>query len=394
MKLWRKRVYADAAAATPLSRRVRREMRRLMPLYGNPGALHKEAVEAKKELGHARGRVADAIGAHADEIFFTSGGTEANNLALFGALKRLLRVGEEVHAITTAIEHSSVLEPLHALENEGLFLTELPVDEHGLVSHKALRESLNEQTVLVSVQIANSEVGTLQHIKELVKEVRHARKERESALPLYFHTDASQAPLWLALGVEQLGVDMLTLDAQKMLGPKGVGALFVRRGTRLEPHIYGGGQEQGLRSGTENVVLAGALAVALEDAQKGAEARAQKTAAVRDFLWNEIKKVLPDATLNGPMGNTRIANNLNIAIPRLNGDMAVIALDAQGVAVSTRSACDTDDESPSHVLKALGLSAEQAKNSIRITLLPGATKSEARRIARALAKAAALYRQS
>ncbi len=392
--LFSRRIYADAAAATPISRAVRREMKRLMPLYGNPGALHSEAVAASGEVERVRERVARAVGAHADEIIFTSGGTEANNLAIFGALKKLLRVGEEVHAITTAIEHSSVLEPLRALENEGLFLTELPVDEHGLLSYKTLRESLNEQTVLVSVQMANSEIGTIQNIKELAKEVRHARKERENALPLYFHTDASQAPLWLKLGVEQLGVDMLTLDAQKMLGPKGVGVLFARRGTGLEPHIYGGGQERGLRSGTENVLLAGAIAVAIAEAQDGVEARAEKIAGVRDFLWSEIKKALPDATLNGSAGNTRIANNLNITVPRLNGDMAVIALNAQGIAVSTRSACDTDDESPSHVLKALGVSIENAKNSIRITLLPDATKADARRIAKALAHVAALYRQS
>lgn len=170
--------------------------------------------------------------------------------------------------------------------------------------------------------------------------------------------------------------------------------MFARRGTGLEPHIYGGGQERGLRSGTENVLLAGAIAVAIAEAQDGVEARAEKIAGVRDFLWSEIKKALPDATLNGSAGNTRIANNLNITVPRLNGDMAVIALNAQGIAVSTRSACDTDDESPSHVLKALGVSIENAKNSIRITLLPDATKADARRIAKALAHVAALYRQS
>ena len=394
MKLWSKRIYADAAAATPVSTPVLREMHRLERLFGNSSALHKEAQAAKNELENAREKIADTLGAHTDEIIFTSGGTEANNLAIFGTLRRLLRLGEDAHAITTAVEHSSVLEPLRALEKEGLLLTELPVDEQGIVSYKVLREALTPNTVFVSVQMINSEVGTIQNIKELVKEVRHARKARETILPIYFHTDASQAPLWLKLGVEQLGVDLLTLDAQKMLGPKGVGVLFARRGTRLEAHIYGGGQEKGRRSGTENVMLAGACAVALDEAQKGVEARAQKTAGVCDYLWSEIKKLLPGVKLNGVGGAARVANNLNIIVPRLSGDMAVVALDAQGVAVSTRSACDTEDESPSYVLKALGISTESAKNSIRITLLPTATKGHARAIARGLAKVAALYRQS
>ena len=394
MKLWRKRVYADAAAATPVSRSVRREMRRLAGLFGNPSALHTEAQAAKKELEAAREKIASTIGAHADELIFTSGGTEGNNLAIFGTLRRLLRVGEDAHAITTAIEHSSVLEPLRALEKEGLLLTELPVDEHGLVSYKSLREALTPNTVFVSVQMINSEVGTIQDIRELAKEVRHARKERDDGKPIYFHTDASQASLWLKIGVEQLGIDLLTLDAQKMLGPKGVGVLFVRRGVALEPHIYGGGQEKGRRSGTENTMLAGACAVALADAQDDVEARAEKIASMRDFLFKQIEKAILGVRLNGAGGKSRAPNNLNITIPQLNGDMAVIALDAQGVAVSTRSACDTEDESPSYVLKALGISVQNAKNSIRITVLPGATKGEARRIARALARVVALYRQS
>ena len=394
MKFWQKRIYADAAAAMPLSPRVQREMTRLLALYGNPSALHAEAVAAKKELDSARERVAASIGAHADEIFFVSGGTEANNLAIFGTLKKLLRVGERVHAITSAIEHASVLEPLSALMDDGLELTILPIDEGGLVSYKALREALREDTVFVSIQMINSEVGTIQNIHELAKEVRHARKEREDNLPIYFHTDASQAPLWLPLRVDALGVDLMTLDAQKMYGPKGAGVLFARRGVQMEPLIYGGGQEAGLRSGTENVMMAGACAAALEDAQRGVELRAEEIARIRDFLFEEIKKVLPDVRLNGIGGKLRVANNLNISIPRLNGDMATVALSAEGIAVSTRSACDADDESPSHVLAALGLSPQQAKNSIRITLLPSATRGEARRIAKTLAEVVARYRQT
>jgi len=414
MKFWEKRVYADAAASTPLSGSVVREIRRLEGLYGNPGGLHEEAVAAKKELESARKRAGEALGAHSDEIFFTSGGTESNNLAIFGTLRALLHEHGELHAVTTLIEHPSVLEPLRALEREGLYITYLPVDSEGFISIKDLRESINDETVLVSVQMVNSEVGTIQNIKEVAKEVRHAQKSRHSAssllsaskrgpsrlvretapslLPLYLHTDASQAPLWLSLNVEKLGVDLMALDAQKMLGPKSAGLLYVRRGTKLEPVIFGGGQEQGLRSGTENVVLAGATATALVEAQKSCELNAEHTRDVRNYLWGEIKKALPDAVMHGPEKGERVANNLSISVPGLDGQMAVIALDRNGVAASTRSACSAADEEPSHVLRALQVAPQTMQETIRLSLLPTAGKSEARVVARALTKVAKRYR--
>src|SRR3989344_1655059 len=345
MKFWEKRIYADAAAATPLSARVQKEMTRLGGLFGNPGGLHKEAVEAKRELEQARERAAGALGARADEIVFTSGGTEANNLAIFGTLRALLHEHGELNAITTPIEHPSVLEPLRALEREGLYITYLAVDGEGCVDAKELRGAINEQTVFVSVQMVNSEVGTIQDIREIAKEIRHKRLLRR-ATPIYFHTDASQAPLWLPLNVEKLGVDLMTIDAQKIMGPKSSGLLFLRRGVDLEPLLYGGGQESGLRSGTENVVLAGALALALADAQKSPETLSSQTAAVRDYLWNLLRAVFPDAKLHGPQGERRVANNLNFSIPGLYGQMAVVALDVHGVAASTRSACSAADEEP------------------------------------------------
>ncbi len=402
MKLWQKRIYADAAAATPLSKSVQRELSRLLPLYGNPGALHKEAVEAKKELDSARKKIADVLGAHSDEIIFTGSGTEANNLAIHGILQPLLNEHGEVHAATSAIEHSSVLVPLYAMERDGLYITELPVNESGLISPHALREIINDETAFVSIQMINSEIGTVQAIREIAKEIRHVRRERISqnegktrpsgperpregnSLPLYLHVDASQAPLWLPLKVDALGVDFLTLDAQKIMGPKGIGLLYARRGAPLDPIIFGGGQEGGKRSGTENVPLIGAFVVALLEAQASAEKNSEQISRVRDFLIDEIKKVIPGARLNGALGKERAPNNINISIPNLNGDMAVIALDAEGIAASTRSACDTDDEAPSHVLQAIGVSPEEAKNSIRITLLPSASMGEARRIAKTL----------
>jgi cysteine desulfurase len=390
---FKKRIYADAAAATPVSSAAQKELVRLLRLYGNPGALHKEAVAAKQELERARENIARVLGAHADEIIFTSGGTEANNLAILGALRGPLHERGELNAITSAIEHSSVLEPLRALSDEGLYVTELGVDTAGKVNPKDLREAISDETALVSIQMVNSEIGTIQDIRKIAKEIRHARKGRTNALPLYLHVDASQAPLWLALNVEKLGVDLLTIDAQKILGPQGAGALFARRGVALVPLIYGGGQERGVRSGTENVAFAGALSVALAEAQQNAQDRAERISKVRDFLISEIKKLIPEAELNGAEGVQRVANNINMHIPHLSGDMAVIALDAEGVAASTRSACDTEDEVVSHVLQAIGAGAQRAKNSIRITLLPAAAAGEARQIARILLEVTKRYSQ-
>ena len=405
----KKRIYADAAAATPVSARSRRELIRLLSLYGNAGALHTEGVEAKKELEKARKSIADSIGAHADEIVFTASGTEANNLALQGLLRPMLLADGEVPAITCAIEHQSVLEPLCALEREGLYTTVLPVDAEGVVSPESLREVLNEETALVSIQMVNSEVGTIEPVRELVKVLRkNDKKTLPAGRQVYFHTDASQAPLWVDINVEKLGVDLMTLDAQKVLGPKGIGALYVRRGTPIEPILWGGKQEQALRAGTENMAAAGAFAVALADAQNGVEERAQKIAEVRDYLWTEIKKLIPNAILNGPRlkGDAlespaakasplgfRVANNLSVSIPGLEAEMAVISLDALGIAASTRSACSAGETEPSHVIKALGISQEMAGTAIRITLLPNATKPQARRIASALKETAARYRQ-
>jgi len=386
---WKKRIYADAAAATPLSARSRDELVRLLGLYGNAGALHKEGVDAKKELEKARKSIADSIGAHADEIVFTASGTEGNNLALHGALRPLLLQQGEVHAITCAIEHQSILEPLRALEREGLYTTVLPVDSEGVVSPESLREALNDETALVSIQLVNSEVGTVEPVRELAKALR------KSGGKILFHTDASQAPLWVDINVEKLGVDLMTLDGQKVLGPKGIGALYVRRGTHVEPILWGGKQERALRGGTENVPQAGAFAVALADAQSGVEERVKKMTEVRDYCWSEIQKLLPDAILNGPdpSGSTRVANNLSVSVPGLEAEMAVVSLDALGVAASTRSACNIGSDEPSHVIKALGVPKEMAGTAIRLTLLPGVSFSEARHIASALKETADRYRQ-
>ncbi len=364
---WKKRrIYADAAAATPLSGRAKDELVRLLHVYGNAGALHREGVEARRELERARAAIAKAIGAHADEIVFTSGGTEANNLALHGFEK----------VVTSEIEHASVLEVVPRAQK-------ISVDREGLVD---LEVFANTNTDLVSVQLVNSEIGTIEPVREISKVLKKNSKK------VLLHTDASQAPLWINIQVDKLGVDLMTLDAQKILGPKGVGCLYIRRGITLKPLMRGGKQEKGLRGGTENVPLVGAFAVALEEAQKGVEVRAQYVAEVRDFLWKEIKQLLPDAVLNGPKSENRVANNLNISIPGLKAEMAVIALDALGIAISTRSACDVGQEEPSHVIRAIGVSPDLAGTALRISLLPDVTQQDATRIAKTLQIIAKRYR--
>jgi cysteine desulfurase len=390
-----KRVYADAAAATPLSAVAKAELVRLLDVYGNAGGLHIEAVQAQTVLDDSHKTIAEAIGAHSDEIIFTASGTEANNLALAGVLRPLLQKHKQLHAITCAIEHASVLEPLFALEKDGLELTILQVDSEGLVNPKEVAQAITENTILVSIQLINSEVGTMQPIQEIAKEIRRARSSRSNLdTPLYLHTDASQAPLWMPLKVEKLGVDLLTLDAQKVLGPKGVGALYSKRGTTVEPQILGGGQEKGVRSGTPNTPLVGSFAVALHEAQTHAEANAKNISDIRDYCWAELKKLLPDAIVNGPKFENRVANNLNISIPGLDAQMAVIALNVAGVAASTRSACDVGDDEPSHVIQALGIPKKMAGTAIRFTFLPSATKADAFFIAEALSKVSKRYRES
>lgn len=384
---WSKRIYADAAAATPLSRRAKQELVRVLDMYGNPGALHTEALAAKQELDHARATVAAAIGAHADEIVFTASGTEANNLAIMGTLGPRLRMGEKLAATTSVIEHQSVLAPLQALEREGLTLSVVDVQPDGMIFPNAVPDAMQADTALVSVQLINSEMGAVQPVRDIAKALRRTGKS------ILLHTDASQAPLWMDLKVEKLGVDMMTLDGQKILGPKGIGVLYIKRGTLIDPIIWGGGQEKGRRAGTENAPLAAAFAVALADAQQGTQKRAKKVAAVRDFLWQEILKVMPDAVLHGPQGEQRAPNNLNFSIPGLDGQMCVVAMDAAGIALSTRSACSTDDEEPSYVIVALGADKKTAKEAVRITLLPDASYADARRIARALEEIVKRYRK-
>jgi cysteine desulfurase len=350
--------------------------------FGNPSSITKLGVEARKVLEKCRLTVAEGLMRRPNEIVFTSGGTEANNLAIFGVVNDLEKNGikiSDLHFITTNIEHSSVNECFKEVERRGGKVDYLKVRENGLVDLKELRKLLKPNTVFVSIGYANNEIGVIQPIRDIAKEIRHSRKtnivlEKEIYEYPYFHTDASQAGLYLDLNVNQLGVDLMTLDAQKINGPKGVGTLFVKAGVNLAPIIFGGGQEKDLRSGTENIPLIVGMAKALVIASEAKQSRSKKVKAVRDYFWTKIQKKIPEAVLNGDLEN-RLPNNLNFSIPNIDPEFTVLCLDEEGIVCSTKSACD-HDEDESFVVRALGKSTELVRSAIRFSLSESITKKD------------------
>lgn len=372
-----KRVYLDYASTTPIDKRVLAEFILLSKNYfGNPGSVSKEGVSAKAKLAEARKVVANFLSCRPFEIVFTSGGTESNNLAIFGVVSSLLKKGRkysDMHIVSSGIEHSSILECLKFLEEKGVLVSYLKVDSRGLVDVKELRKIINEKTVLVSVMFANNEIGVIEPIKEIAKEVRFVRKSRNSSYPL-FHTDASQVANYEELKVDSLGVDLLTLDGQKMYGPRGVGALYVKSGVSIEPMIFGGGQEDGVRSGTENLSLIGAFAKAVSICEEGRAKEAKRTLLLRDFLIKEIGKIFEDVVFNGDL-EKRLPNNVNFSLKNIDTEMLTLRLDSKGFAVSTKSAC-LGSGVGSYVVQALGAEDWRQKNTIRISIGRYTTKDD------------------
>ena len=372
-------IYMDYAATTPLDKKVVLAMKNYWSKnFGNPSSIHKMGVEAKNILEESRKKIADFINGHSREIIFTSGGTEANNLAILGVIKRQREKNpdKKIHLITTNIEHSSVLECFKELEKEGCEVSYLEVNQDGQVNPKDLRKLIKPETVFISVGYANSEIGVIQPIKEIIKEIRYIRKDfgRERfALP-YFHIDASQAGQYLNMNVEELGIDLLTLDAQKMYGPKGIGALFIRDGVEISPLILGGGQENGLRAGTENIPLIVGFSKAVDISAKIKEKENSRLIKLRDGFFEKIKKNVRNVVINGHLEN-RLPNNINISIPGQDGEMLVLRLDEFGITSSSASAC-ASGSGESYVVKtiskAAGLSdsdvSERAKSTLRFSL--------------------------
>ena len=368
------RIYLDYASATPLLPEVLRAMAPYWSeRFGNPGALYAEGVDAARALETARVECARALSVQAAEVTFTSGGTESNNLAILGLLKQKIQEtpGGTFHVISMAIEHSSILEPLVELARQGVQVSYVSVRADGVIDLAALKAALTPQTVLVSVHLANSEIGVIQPLRDIARLLDETYgKEKRPVL----HSDAAQAPLFLEVSLERLGVDMLTLDGQKMGGPKGVGALVHRKHIPLCSIIGGGGQERGLRSGTEPVPLIVGFTAALSAAVRGREERVRRVKELRDRFLGELLQRLPQAILNGS-ATERIANNVNVSIPGVDTEFLVLRLDHEGIAVSTKSTC-LSDEVASSVVAALGKGEEVARSTLRITLGTDTTWSE------------------
>jgi cysteine desulfurase len=368
-----RRIYLDTAAATPLDKRVVKAMQPWwQKQFGNPSSIHAEGEVARKALEQSRKNLANFLSAHPDEIIFTSGGTEGNNLVLNGVVAMSPR--KDKHIIVSAIEHSSILATVKALERWGVAVTVLPVSSGGLVEAKTLADALRPETVLVSIGYVNNELGAIQNLPELAKVIRHWRKERGEVYP-YFHTDACQAGRFLELNVARLGVDLLTINASKLYGPKGVGALYVKRGVQLLPTIYGGGQEAARRAGTENVPSIVGFATAVEICARERDKENKKIISLRDYFITKLL-TLSGTSLNGPVGENRIAHNINISFADTEAEQVVIELDAKGVACSAGSACSIRSHDDSYVVKALGKSAVEAASAVRFTLGRDTAKSD------------------
>lgn len=361
------RVYLDYNATTPVAPVVAEQVARaLRDLWGNASSVHHFGQQAKAALDQARGAVADLIGADAAEITFTSGGTESDNLALRGAAEALERTGRR-HLIASGIEHEAVLNTVKALGRRGWRTTLLESGPSGIVSTDALAAALTDDTAVVSVMHANNETGIIQPVAELAA-LAHAR----GAL---FHTDAVQTVGKVPVDVKALGIDLLSLAGHKFYGPKGSGALFIRRGVRLTPFQTGGRQERNRRAGTENVPALVGLGAAATLAGQALESEAQRLSTLRDRLENSILAGLPDTALNG-VASPRVSNTSNISFGRVESESLLIALDLEGVAVSSGSACSSGTLEPSHVLKAMGLSHERTLSSIRFSLGSATTAAD------------------
>lgn len=375
-----KRVYLDNAATTPVDPRVGEAMAPFWSKeFGNPGGLYEEGRRAKDAITSARETIARIIGAKADEIIFTSGGTESDNLAIFGAAGAFWKSVSEnslakPHIITTSFEHHAVLNPCQNLAREGTEVTYLDVGEEGIVNQEDVRQALRPETVLVTVMYANNEIGTIQPIAKIGKIIKEFRAQNKSKYP-YFHTDACQAAGFLDLNVNNLGVDLMSANGSKIYGPKGIGFLYRATGVKIKPLLVGGGQEWRMRSGTENVPTIVGLAKAFEIAQHEREEESRRLTELRDYFISRILKEIPKVVLNGHPAR-RLPNNVNVSILDIEGEALVLYMDAKGISFSTGSACTSESLDPSHVILALGKPYEFAHSSMRFTLGRSTTKED------------------
>ena len=360
------RIYLDHAATTPLRPEVRAAMEPYLSAdgFGNPSSLHADGQRAKRALDAARDTLACALGAQFSEITFTSGGTEADNAALVGVM---LARGRGSHLITTQIEHEAVIETARFLEKLGFSVTYLPVDEQGRIAPQSVADALTDRTALVSVMHANNEVGTVQPLREIADLV-HAHGA-------YLHTDAVQTFSQLPVNVHDLGVDLLSVSAHKIYGPKGVGALYVRSGIPIEPLLHGGGQERERRAGTENVPAIAGFGEAVRLLLPEREAVAARLTRLRDTVLAALRQRIPSMVLNGHP-TERLPNNINLSFPGLDAETLLLTLDRAGISASSGSACTSGSIEPSHILTAMGLPDDRVNSAIRLTLGRDTTRAE------------------
>jgi cysteine desulfurase len=361
-----RRVYLDYNATTPVAPEV---LAAMLPYfcveYGNASSIHTFGQRARGAVEEARESVAALLGARPAEIMFSSGGTESNNHAIFGVVGAAS--GSSKHVITSAVEHSAVLDPCRALEKQGVAVAFLPVDGEGLVNPEDVRRAIRPDTVLITIMLANNELGTIEPIAEIGKIAAEAH--------VTLHTDAIQAAGKIPIDVAKLGVHLLSISAHKLYGPKGVGALYVRKGTHLEPLLYGGHSERDRRPGTEDVTSIAGWGKAADLALTHMKAEGRRIAALRDRLENGLLERIPHARVNGSR-TQRVPNTTNLTLPFIEGEAMVIALDLRGLSCSTGAACSSGAVEPSHVLLAIGLAPEDARAALRLSLGQQTTDEE------------------
>ncbi|MFA6424384.1 MAG: IscS subfamily cysteine desulfurase [Candidatus Magasanikbacteria bacterium] len=362
----KREIYLDHAATTYCDPEV---VKAMLPyftdIYGNPSSLYHKGREANGVLNDSRRTVAKLINALPENIIFTGGGSESDNMAIYGVARAHEHKGK--HIITTEIEHHAVLHPLEDLQKQGWEVTYLKVDKQGFINTDDLVKAIRPETVLISIMYANNEVGTIEPIAEIGREILKYRKENNTPYP-FFHSDACQAAGYLNLDVEKLHVDLMTINGSKMYGPKGVGMLYVRRGVRLKPLIVGGTQERRLRAGTENVPAIVGFTKAFELAQQRIDSETKRVGDLTKYMWSELQNKIPKLKLNGPeLGDRRLPNNLNVTFIDVEGEAMLLYLDEYGIMCSTGSACTSESLDPSHVLLAMGLPYEYSHGSLRFT---------------------------
>lgn len=384
-----KRIYLDHAASTPIDRSVAKlTSQAFLSYYGNPSSIPKEGVEAKKILEKCRLQIAEILGTRPKHIVFTAGATEADTLALLGVINQYKREFKiKPHVIVSAIEHSAIYDLTSSLYVEGeIDLTILSVDNTGLVNPKDLRDKINSHTAFVSVHYANNEIGIIEPIREIAKEIRHYKRHNNpnSNYPV-FHTDASQAPNYLGLKVDPLGVDLMTLSSSKIYGPKGVGALYIKQGIKLVPLYVGGNQEFGIRAGTENVPLILGFTEALKISEKLKGRESKRLLTLKKYFISKLKSIGTEVIMNNILENT-LPNIVNFTLSQFRSEVMVLYLDSVGISVGLRSACKSTDEEVSHVLKAIGKDENILGEigSIRVSMGRSTTKNDIDKLIREL----------